>query len=296
MKKTLLIALVTILSVQVQAQLLWKVSGNGIERPSYIFGTHHLAPSDSILSSHPSIDAALQAVDCVYGEVLLSDMASAQNEVMAALQAPADSTLTDLFTAAQLDSIGTLLTSYAGTPVNPAMFAAFKPAMLSTQLEALRSLAVFPGFNPARQLDALIQTKAAELGKKVGGLETIAFQIKLLYGSPVARQAADLMKSVRLDGKLRLFTRELTQAYTAGDLERLHALMNDPETGMTPEEAETLINSRNHAWVSFMIGALTTAPMFIAVGAGHLPGPNGLINLLRSKGYTVEPAENSITR
>ena len=45
-----------------------------------------------------------------------------------------------------------------------------------------------------------------------------------------------------------------------------------------------------------MIGALTTAPMFIAVGAGHLPGPNGLINLLRSKGYTVEPAENSITR
>ena len=122
------------------------------------------------------------------------------------------------------------------------------------------------------------------------------FQIKLLYGSPVARQAADLMKSVRLDGKLRLFTRELTQAYTAGDLERLHALMNDPETGMTPEEAETLINSRNHAWVSFMIGALTTAPMFIAVGAGHLPGPNGLINLLRSKGYTVEPAENSITR
>ena len=118
----------------------------------------------------------------------------------------------------------------------------------------------------------------------------------MLYGSPVARQAADLMKSVRLDDKLRLFTRGLTEAYTAGDLERLHALMNDPETGMTPEEAETLINSRNHAWVSFMIGALTTAPMFIAVGAGHLPGPNGLINLLRSKGYTVEPAENSITR
>ena len=116
MKKTLLIALVTILSVQVQAQLLWKVSGNGIERPSYIFGTHHLAPSDSILSAHPSIDAALQAVDCVYGEVLLSDMASAQNEVMAALQAPADSTLTDILTTAQLDSIGTLLTSYGIPP------------------------------------------------------------------------------------------------------------------------------------------------------------------------------------
>ena len=67
--------------------------------------------------------------------------------------------------------------------------------------------------------------------------------------------------------------------------------MMDPDNGMTPDEASRLIYDRNHTWVSFLVGALTTTPMFIAVGAGHLPGSQGLISLLRSRGYDVEPVK-----
>lgn len=291
MKKVLLLTLAAILSLSASAQLLWEVSGNGITRPSYILGTHHLAPADSIIAANPAIDRALSAVDEVLGEIVLADMAAAQSEVLAALQAPADSTLSVLLSPAQLDSVNNVLSAYTGGMLRAEMLNAFKPAMLSTQLEALRAAAAFPGFNPMRQLDALIQEKASLLGKRVGGLETVAYQIGLLYGSPLPQQASDLMKSVRLDQSSRQLAIDLANAYISGDLEAVHDIMMDPDNGMTPDEASRLIYDRNRSWVSFLVGALTTTPMFIAVGAGHLPGTQGLISLLRSRGYNVEPVK-----
>ena len=65
--------------------------------------------------------------------------------------------------------------------------------------------------------------------------------------------------------------------------------MTDPAMGMSPEEADKLINDRNSAWVDFLIGALPTTSMLIAVGAGHLPGEKGVINLLQKAGFEVSP-------
>lgn len=291
MKKVLLLTLAALLSLSASAQLLWKVSGNGITRPSYLFGTHHLAPADSIIDVNPAFDIAIASVDEVIGEIVLADMAAAQNEVLAALQAPADSTLSTLLTAAQLDSVNNVLSAYTGGMLRAEMLNAFKPAMLSTQLEALRAAAVFPGFNPMRQLDAVIQEKGTLLGKRIGGLETVAYEIGLLYGSPLSQQAADLMKSVRLDQSSRQLAVDLANAYISGNLDAMHDIIMDPDNGMTADEATRLIYNRNRAWVSFLVGALTTTPMFIAVGAGHLPGAQGLINLLRSEGYDVEPVK-----
>ncbi len=291
MKKVLLLSLAALLSLSASAQLLWKVSGNGITRPSYIFGTHHLAPADSVLDANPAIDESLASVDEVLGEIVLADMAAAQNEVLAALQAPADSTLSTLLTPAQLDSVNNVLSAYTSGMLRAEMLNAFKPAMLSTQLEALRAATVFPGFNPMRQLDGVIQEKGSMLGKRIGGLETVAYQIGMLYGSPLAQQAADLMKSVRLDESSRQLAVDLANAYIAGNLDAMHDIMMDPDNGMTDDEATRLIYNRNRAWVSFLVGALTTTPMFIAVGAGHLPGAQGLISLLRSEGYDVEPVK-----
>ena len=68
-------------------------------------------------------------------------------------------------------------------------------------------------------------------------------------------------------------------------------MMHDPEIGMDAAEADRLINRRNGAWVEFMIGVLPTASIIAVVGAGHLPGEKGVINLLRKAGYKVEPAD-----
>lgn len=67
--------------------------------------------------------------------------------------------------------------------------------------------------------------------------------------------------------------------------------MTDPDFGMSPQEADKLIYNRNSAWVDFLIGALPTTSMLIAVGAGHLPGEKGVISLLKKAGFNVTPVE-----
>ena len=104
-------------------------------------------------------------------------------------------------------------------------------------------------------------------------------------------QAADLMRGIRLDDKAAKAARELFTAYTEGNLEEMERLMNDPETGATPEGTERLINQRNATWTAALNNILKQNSVFVAVGAGHLPGEKGLLQLLRNAGFTVEPVK-----
>ena len=75
MKKILGILLFICVALNSNAQLLWKISGNGLEKPSYIFGTHHLAPL-SIKDSIAGMPQAINETSQVYGEVMMSEMAA----------------------------------------------------------------------------------------------------------------------------------------------------------------------------------------------------------------------------
>lgn len=273
------------------AQLFWKISGNGLERPSYLFGTHHVAPA-SVIDSIPGFADALANVDKVYGEM---DMAAAQTPaaqqiLMSSGMAPADSTLSKLLTPAQLDSVNTILGKYMGPMADIRQMDPLKPNMVSTVIAMMQAQQQFPGFNPAQQLDLVVQQRAKAAGKEIGGLETVEEQATMLFGMPMAEQAEQLMEAVRHDVTAMEFAGKLAQAYLACDLDTMLSLMEDPVMGMG-SSADRLINTRNANWVRVMAGLLPAASVLIAVGAGHLPGEKGLISLLRQKGYTVEPVE-----
>lgn len=277
----------------VNAQLLWKISGNGLTQPSYIFGTHHLAPL-SITETTLGFNEALNEVSAVYGEIEMDKMQSteAQQQMMAMLMAPADSTLNKVFTPEQLASIDALLSRYSGgMPISTSNFNGFKPVLLSNTLTLLLAAKAFPDFNPMQQLDASIQQIAAAKGKIIKGFETVDFQMNLLFGNSIAEQAAELLKAVDNEDIVVEMTRLLTQAYITGDLDEMLRLMNDPRSGMTAEQAEKVITERNATWVQLLLGILPTASIMIVVGAGHLPGENGLISLLQKAGFSVTPVE-----
>ncbi|MDE7150943.1 MAG: TraB/GumN family protein, partial [Candidatus Amulumruptor sp.] len=187
-------ALVAVLGAN--AQILWKVEGNNLDKPSYILGTHHTAPAD-MLSRINGFNEALDDVEAVYGEINMADMNAMemQQKMMAHIMAPADSTLSKLFTPEQLDSVGALLSSYVGQPVDMMQMDPMKPVMVTTQLVLLQSIKAFPGFNPAVQFDATVQNMGKAGGKKVDGLETLEFQMSVLYDTPLREQADDLMES-----------------------------------------------------------------------------------------------------
>lgn len=293
MKKTFLsLLLLIVTAVSVNAQLLWKISGNGLEKPSYLFGTHHIAPV-SVIDSVPGMNDAIANVDKIYGEMIMSEATAPQSQqvMMSYAMAPQDSLLTTVLAPAQLDSLNTMLKRYIGPMGSANQFAQLKPAMLSTLLALMQSQTIFPNFNPQQQLDGEIQKRGAAIGKEIGGFETIQDQCNALFGSSIIEQAESLMDMVRHDDQSAGMAKKLAQAYLSGDLNAMLALMEDPANGASKEWTECMINRRNANWMRVMAGLLPTASVLIAVGAGHLPGEEGLINLLRKNGYSVDPVK-----
>lgn len=292
MKEFILSFVVLFAALSSNAQILYKVSGNGAKGESYVMGTHHLAPL-SILDSIEGFETAIKSVDAVYGEIEQSEMNSpaTQQKMMAIAMAPADSTLSKVFTKEQFDSINNIITKYSGGQATLNMFEPMKPAFVSQQIALLMNMQAIPGFNPMQQLDTQVQLLGAQNGKELNGFETVDFQLNMLFGDPIAEQAEDLLEVIRDEEKMAQFSIKLYQAYMNQDIDKVHELMLEPDMGMEPEDEEEMLTDRNENWAKQLATILPNKSVFICVGAGHLPGEKGLLNLLRQAGYTITPVK-----
>lgn len=291
MKRLITLLLVVAATLGAQAQLLWKVSGNGLDRPSYLFGTYHLA-SLGIKDSIAALPQVQQDVQQVYGEIIMADMMKPETLMQMQQQTmlPADTTLKSLFSPAEFETITQAVQEYL--KVDIALLDRMKPAALMQQLTVLFYLKHTPGYNPQEQLDASFQQDATKAGKKVGGLETVQSQLDILFNKPLRRQAEDLYCFLSNPAKAERQAKEVIAAYAAQDLDTVLRLMEEKEgtkCDPTPEEMAQLLYDRNHNWTKQMPALMQAAPTLFVVGAGHLPGEQGLIKLLQGKGYTVEP-------
>ena len=168
MKKLILSLTVLFTAISINAQILYKVSGNGAKGESYVMGTHHLAPI-SILDSLENFKSALNSVDAVYGEIDQSEMNSPQTQqkMMMKAMAPSDSTLSKVFTKEQYDSIDNVLKKYSGGQAALNMLEPMIPTLVSQQLTILINMQVIPNFNPMQQLDTHVKAIGAQAGKEV---------------------------------------------------------------------------------------------------------------------------------
>lgn len=287
-----IIFMAVIAIVSCNAQILWEVSGNGLSKPSYIMGTHHIA-SISIIDSIDGFNEAINRCDVLYGEVSKEEMNSleTQQKAMQLSIAPADSTLDKIFTPAQFDSIDNVLKKYTAGMASLQQLVMLKPTLVATQLAVMQSLKAFPDFNPQQQLDSHVQSLADSLGKELGAFETVDFQLNLLYGQPIAEQAKELLIAVRHDDELESFSHKLANAYKSQNLDLMYEYMNDPILGFDDASKKRLVDDRNQRWVETLVELMPQKSIFVCVGAGHLPGESGLLNLLRQKGYTVSPVK-----
>lgn len=292
MKKILGIILFISIALNVNAQLLWKISGNGLEKPSYIFGTHHLAPlsiKDSIADLPQAIDGTTQ----VYGEVIMADMMSPQfmQLMQQQMMIAGDTTLQSLFTPEQLELVSKVVKENMMADLS--MLDKLKPAVITQQLTLLFCMKHFGGINPQEQLDSYFQQQATQSGKKVGGLETPESQLDVLFNTQTLQRQANLLFCLVQDiDKAMSQAKRLNEAYLSQNLDDVLKLMEEREGNSCdplPGEMESLLDDRNKAWIEKMPAIMKDAPTFFVVGAGHLPGANGVLNLLKQQGYTVEP-------
>ena len=294
MKKILLLFALMMLAFASQAQLLWKVSGNGLSRPSYIMGTYHFAPA-SMMEKIPGMQQALEGCDVVVGEIEKESLLNPESQMLMAqaMMAPADSTLDKLFSPEDYAIVEQVFNKYFGAMgVKLSQMNMLKPSAISLQMQAMQAVKYFPNFNESEVIDMAVQTTANEMGRPSIGLETIEEQTDLLFNGPLTEQAEGLLDACKKDDLFTVQSSAIVEAYMAQDLNRIEAIFTDPELGGEDAEAmDALIYNRNRNWAEKLHKMMPERAALVCVGVGHLPGDQGLLQLLRNRGYTVEPMQ-----
>ena len=298
MKKAILLAMAIIASLtyNAQAQILYRISGKGLESPSFIVGTYHLAPA-SFADSIPGMRQAIEQTNQVCGELDMMDAFKPENasRLMQSQMLPEGVTLSSLLTTDQLTRLNALLLEVLGSNLEDEAFAAqmdkMKPVALSTSLSLAVYMKKSKSFNPMELLDNYFQMLALQNGKSVKGFETVDFQIGVLYDKELQKQVDDLMCMVDHFDETTSIVDRITEAYFTQNLQQLEAILEvemEGECAATPEEEAALLDNRNRNWVDMMPDMMTQQPTLFVVGAGHLCGEQGVLKLLENLGYTVE--------
>ncbi len=128
--------------------------------------------------------------------------------------------------------------------------------------------------------------KAQEYSLSVSGLETPEFQFSVMDKIPNDVYVEGLIEMIEDPDSLKILFDTMADQYLEQDIESLYHSFLESEMGVYQQD---ILDSRNKSWISDMSSFMNDGPVFFAVGAGHLAGKNGLINLLRTEGYTLTP-------
>jgi len=265
--------------------LLWRISGKGITRPSYLFGTMHiLCASDARLTD--SLKAAIAVCDEVYFEINLSDMSDMLNSIKY-MRMNDSKKLSDLLKPDEYARVKDYFTKHSSL-LPFSMLERFKPMLISGLIE---EQGLDCQTTDGMELMIMQQLRSGSEKKPVNGLETAAFQAGLFDSIPYEQQAKELVNYIDSADENKKATRQLAELYVHQDLDSIGQLSDKDDPGMSGY-MDLLLYNRNRKWARELDTLLPGKSLLIAVGAAHLPGKEGVIELLRREGYTVDPVKN----
>jgi uncharacterized protein YbaP (TraB family) len=284
MRKSFIVLLCLTLSVFVNAQqplektLLWQITGPGISKPSYLYGTIHLMCADEIKVSD-TLRARFYSTQKLFLEINLDDP-SVMIKTMQQMQMKNDTTLMQLLPASEYDSLAVQFKNLTGMSLS--MMNKMKPELIETM--------IYPSLLGCNTTEAWEQ-KFTQLAKannmQIDGLEEIEDQLKIFDEIPYRTQAEELVETLNdIDSTKQNFN-QLLSLYKQKDLDALCKMLDNNND--LSQYDDLLLNNRNKKWIPEIIEQAKLQPAFFAVGAGHLGGNKGVINLLREQGYTVLP-------
>ena len=288
MKRILTILALSLMCLTSNAQLVWKISGNGIKKTSYILGTHHGCPF-TYCDSIPGLMKAFDKVDNIIGEINMIEFAEMSPERMQKMQAmmmmPADTSLLSLFSTEEAAKVNEWLGKKMGASLE--MLSVMKPMTIMVTVQNKEMMEVIPEIATMTTIDKYMQTLGQRKGKTIGELETADYQMELLYGNSLEEQADALLEMID-HGDSKGLLQQLTNAYKSQNLDTLWKVFQEQMTGY---EYDAIVKVRNLNWEKQMKELLPKQSTLFVVGAGHLPGESGMINLLREAGYKVKPVK-----
>ncbi len=261
---------------------LWKVSGK--TGAVYLVGSVHLLTQDFYPLSD-TLEKAFSESDLLVEEADLGELTAPQTQMQMLSRGmlPSGQTLDKVVSPSTFEQVNKRATAL-GMPIEP--LKRFKPWLLALTLAALEWQKA--GFDAELGLDKHFYDLARKNGKTVQGLETAEFQISRFDGISGEQQEHLLSSTLsELDTEISNVTR-VAQAWKTGDAATIERVVLQ-DVKREPEIYQRLLVERNRLWLP-QLEALFGRPgrAFVVVGAAHLVGPDGLITMLKAKGYRVE--------
>ncbi|WP_292271281.1 TraB/GumN family protein, partial [Mesorhizobium sp.] len=271
--------------------LLWKLEKPG-EEPSYLFGTMHM--TDARVTTLPA--AAQKAYEGADTIIIETTDALDKAKMMAAMAAePGLMMFTDNTTLSSLlspEDAAVLNKGLDARGIPPLTVAKMKPWILSAMV-ALPACEVARQSAGAPVLDVKLAADAKASGKDVEGLETAVDQLRAMASLPLAYHMKGLVETLKLGDKVNDVNETMIVLYQRGEVGMFWPLFRtvlpdtaDDQAGYAAFE-QTMITSRNKVMVAHAMPILARGNAFMAVGALHLPGPDGLVEDFRKAGYSV---------
>ncbi|WP_374398746.1 TraB/GumN family protein [Flavobacterium sp.] len=264
-------------SQELEKSLLWKISGNGLKQDSYLYGTIHIT-CDATLDENTL--KALKATEQLFLELDMDDK-SMQMQMMKYMMMKDGAKLSTLLKAEDFQLVDEFLKKNIN--MSAKMFDSFKPFMITTML--------YPKMLdcPFQSVESELMKVTKEQNEEVFGLETVEDQMKVFDNIPYQTQAEELLKTAKGDlTKDKEEMQKMMAIYQNKDIEGMLKMMDNSDNKITSENQDVLLNNRNKNWISKMTEVMMQKPTFFGVGAGHLAGEEGVIKLLRKKGFKVE--------
>lgn len=260
--------------------LLWKIYGNGLSKPSYLFGTIHIT-CDATLSE--KVKTALNNTEQLCLELDMDD-SSIQAEMMKGMMMKDGVTMKSLTSDEDFKIVDDFLKAQLGYSAE--MLTTLKPFMVSAML--------YPKMLPCEVQS--VETELMKIGKaqneEVIGLESIAEQMSVFDAISYQDQMNELVKTAKTNLKRDINEiNDMLALYKTENIEAIYDFTQKSENVMTSKYTDVMLNDRNRNWISRIDKIAKEKPTFFGVGTAHLGGEQGVVKLLRKAGYKVEPVK-----
>jgi uncharacterized protein YbaP (TraB family) len=280
------LALLLALAAAAQAQafergLLWEVSREGQVR-GYVYGTIHLGDA-RVAAIRPGVADALVASEAVVTELAMEP--ENLRRAAAGLMLPEGERLQALVGD---EAYAVLLPRLAQRGVDAGFADRLKPFAAMTML-------LQPAGGGLPPLDLTLYVNGRQLGKRVAGLETVDEQLAVFDSLALPDQTRMLREVLEQPDRTEAYVETLVKAYLDEDLRAMEKLMQDsalmgPDSERLQEQFnEAVVYQRNRVMADRIDARLQKEKTFVAVGALHLAGPRGVLQLLEERGYEVSP-------
>lgn len=269
--------------------LLWKIDGNGLTSPSYLYGTIHLIDADSYYLPKGTL-AAIDNTKKMVFEIDMNEMSDmgAMMGLMNKAFMNDNMTLKDLISEEDYKLVDAHF-SELGLPLM--MLERMKPMFLTVFASGdMDPTGLQSGSMKSYEMEFMEIAKSSD--KPIAGLETIEFQMSVFDSIPYTAQAEMLVETIKSGDTESSEFDQMIQMYKDQKINDMVSMISDEDEQLSDYE-DILLNKRNEAWISGMKTMMNEMPVFFAVGAGHLAGQRGVINLLRKEGYKLTPLSHT---